>query len=160
MDSLAIAIQTLKNAGYTLRGCRVGFICLEDPTCIWPPLLDFIHVAWMVLAIITAFLLAGWGITMVRGANHDMVKNLRTLILIFGTLSVALPAVDVLGGGAFVLEHCATIEISKAEVDKLLNMRDVKMKEPKYEHFLIKDSYDSLEYQDSQVDDLEDEFNF
>ncbi len=160
MDNLAEAIKILKNAGYTLRDCRNGYICLEDPTCIWPPLLNFINTAWVVLTLITAFLLAGWGITMVRGANHDMVKNLRTLVLIFGTLSVALPVVDVLGGGAFVLNQCDTIEVAQTQVNELFNSYKDRLKPTTYEYFNISDSYDQLEYTEQKSDDLENEFNF
>ena len=120
MESLAEMAKILTKAGYQLTDCQVGFICLVDPTCIWPPLLEFVHVAWTVLTVITGFLLAGWGITMLRGAQHDIVKNLKTLVLIFGTLSVALPAVNVLGAGKAIVGQCDVIQISQEQINQLL----------------------------------------
>lgn len=133
-------IQTLSDAGYKLLDCENGFYCIEDPTCIWPPILEFVNNAWIILTIITAFLLAGWGITMLRGANHDMVKNLRTLVLIFGVLSAAIPAVNVLGLGEAIVSECETIKIAQTQIDELLQMRDIHMENPTYEHFEVLDS--------------------
>ena len=101
---------------------------------------EFIDTAWVVLIIITGFLLAGWGITMVRGANHDMIKNLRSLVLIFGTLSAAIPAMNVLGVGKAIVSTCETIEISQAEVAELLKLHENEMENPTYEHFEVLDS--------------------
>lgn len=153
----------LKKAGYLVPGkdgtfgtCREGFICITDPTCIWPPILNFIDVAWIILAAITGFLLAGWGITMVRGANHDMVKNLRTLILIFGTLSVAVPAMNALGFDDEIVSKCGLIEISQDEIDKLLEAYSSSIEDPSYEHFEILDSaFDNIDNaEDVSIDDI------
>ena len=149
MENLANVAKILDKAGYTLKNCQSGFLCIQDPTCIWPPLISFISVAWVILAVITAFLLAGWGITMLRGANHNMVKNLRTLVLIFGTLSVALPAVNVLGAGKAIVNQCDTIMVSAEEIDALVQMKSQTLQDAGYENF---------EIIDSQFDDME--FNF
>jgi len=124
--------QLLRNAGYYAHRCQMD-LCLTDPTCIWPPLLEFINTAWIVLTVITAFLLAGWGIAMVRGAMYsasDVAKNLRNLLLIFGTLSAAIPIVNVLGADKYVVSQCKVIRISQAQVQELLNLRDVTFAPP------------------------------
>ena len=140
-------MQILDRAGYKLLDCESGFYCIEDPTCIWPPILDFVNTAWIILAVMTAFLLAGWGITILRGANHNMIKNLRTLVLIFGTLSVAIPAMNVLGLGEVIVSECGTIKVSQTQVDELLQMRRLQMEDVTYEHFEVLDSaFDDIDF--------------
>lgn len=141
-EQLRDVIRALKDAGYSFPSdCPNGYLCIVDPTCIWPSLLEFINIAWIVLAAITGFLLAGWAITMLRGANHNMVQNLRTLVLIFGTLSVALPAVNMLGGGAFLVNKCNVIEVSQEQIQELLpDPNRGNINQENYEHFDIHDS--------------------
>ena len=147
MENLAEIAQILTKAGYQIQDCQTGFLCIVDPTCIWPPLLEFIHTAWIILAVLTGILLAGWGATMLRGAQHDMVKNLRTLVLIFGTLSVALPAVNVLGAGRAIVNQCDTIKISQDQVNELLKLRNQSLDTNQYETFEVIDSqYDDIEF--------------
>ena len=146
MDNLLEIKEILTRAGYSvLKNCPGDSICIIDPTCVWPPLLNFIHTGWIIIAVITGFLLAGWGITMVRGAKHDMIQNLRTLILIFGTLSVALPAVNLMGGGTAIVNQCNTIQISTEQTQELLDM----LNQNKFQQ----ESYEFLDIQDSAFDD-------
>ncbi len=138
--------KTLKNAGFEMpSSCPGGKICIIDPTCIWPPLLDFIHTAWILLTIATVALLAGWGATMLRGANHDMVKNLRTLVLIFGVLSATLPILKVIGGENVLINQCNVIELPQQDVAKLLETAQKSLEKANYESFEIIDSqYDNF----------------
>lgn len=145
MDSLASAARILTDAGYILENCEAGFLCIKDPTCVWPILHEFISNAWMVLAVITGFLLAGWGITMLRGASHDMMKNLRDLVLIFGSLSVALPVVDVLGLSDTLVDKCDTIKVSQEQINAFY--QDYNIKQELYEEYDIQDT-DPLETND------------
>jgi len=135
----------LYRAGYHIeQTCPKDNVCITDPTCIWPILGDFINFAWIVLAVITGFLLAGWAATMLRGASHSIVKNLRDLVLIFGVLSVAIPAINLLGGGKFIYGQCNVIQVSQEQIDQLTNNKT--MKQPEYEYFNITDSaYDTPE---------------
>lgn len=163
--ALADVAQLLNQAGYEIQSCQVGYLCLTDPTCIWPPLLEFINTAWIIISVITAFLLAGWGVVMVRGAMYsasDIAKNLRTLVLIFGTLSAAIPAVNVLGAGKYVVSRCDVIKISQAQVQELLDMRNATLTQPMYEHTTITDSaYDDDDNNANYDDDnANNEFNF
>lgn len=140
MQELAEIARLLTKAGYIVRDCQIGFVCIVDPTCIWPPLLEFIKNAWIVLTTITGVLLAGWAAVLLRGAKNDYVKNLKTLVLMFGTLSLALPAVDFLGGGAFVVNKCDVMKISVSQVQELLKTRDTKITPEEYEVFEVIDS--------------------
>lgn len=140
MEDLAEIARVLSKAGYIVRDCKIGSICIVDPTCIWPPLLDFIKNAWIVFSAITGVLLAGWGAVLLRGATNDYAKNIKTLVLMFGALSLALPAVDFLGGGKFVVNKCDVMEISQAQVQELLKSRGQKFKNHDYEVFEVIDS--------------------
>jgi len=140
MEEVAEIVKILNTAGYIVKDCQMGAICIADPTCIWPPLVSFIKTAWMVLTAITGVLLAGWAAVLLRGAKNDYAKNFKTLILMFGTLSLALPAVDFLGGGKFVVNQCATIKIPADQVQELLKMRGQKLKQNEYEVFEVIDS--------------------
>lgn len=158
MEDLAEIAKILNTAGYNLTDCQAGFICITDPTCVWPPLLNFINTAWIIISVITVFLLAGWGITMVRGANHDMITNLRTLVLIFGMLSAAIPIANMLGGGKAVVNQCDIIKISQEHAQELLQLRNQsKWQQDNYEIFDIKDSADQDFLQENTEDDFNDE---
>ncbi len=145
----------LKRAGYEVHACGGDSICITDPTCIWPILSEFINNAWIVLSVITGFLLAGWAITMLRGAKHDMVKNLRTLVLIFGTLSVALPIVEVLGFDKLTVNKCEQFKLSKQQIAEILKPYGDKLKQEQYEEYDIHDT--GIEDDDSEYSS-EDEF--
>lgn len=134
--------KILTKAGYILQDCNQdGFLCITDPTCIWPPLLEFITNAWYVLTAITGILLAGWAVTMLRGASHDMIKNLRTLVLIFGSLSVALPAVNMLGAGKAIVGQCGDpIMVSYDRIQELVQMSRETLEHQQFENFDISDS--------------------
>ena len=150
MENAAQIANILQKAGYDVV-YQGGDLFITDPTCIWPPLLEFIDVAWVVLTVITGILLAGWAATMLRGANHDMVKNLRTLVLIFGTLSVSIPAMNMLGGKHAIVSKCDKIEISPEQINELLKLRNQTRSDSDYESF---------EIIDSEFDDMDDDFNF
>ena len=140
MQDLAEIARILTKAGYIVKDCQLGFICIVDPTCIWPPLMDFIKNAWIVLTTITGVLLAGWAAVLLRGATNDYAKNLKTLVLMFGFLSLALPAVDFLGGGKFVVNQCNTMKISLSQVQELSKAREFTQKPEEYEFFEVIDS--------------------
>ena len=148
LELLNNAYKILKDAGFTFppQPCTDS-ICIVDPTCVWPILLSFINTAWIVLTISTVVLLAGWGATMLRGAQHDMAKNLRTLVLIFGTLSVTMPILKVMGGEQLLIDQCNVIKLSTQEVGDLLELAEKSLKKIDYESFEITDSaYDDLKF--------------
>lgn len=140
MESLAKVAKLLTDAGYQLRDCQNGFLCIVDPTCIWTPLLDFIETAWIVLTCVTAILLIGWAVTLMRGASHSMAKNIVSLTLIFGTLSVAIPVMNVMGAGKVIVNQCDTIKVPQDQIQKLLDLNKSQLSQPVYEDFEIWDS--------------------
>ena len=138
----------LDKAGYHLASsCPSDSVCIVDPTCIWPILRDFISFAWVVITLITAFLFAGWAATMLRGAKNAITKNLRDLMLIFGLLSAALPIINVLGGGKFMVDQCRTVRVTQEQINELVG--DRKIEQPEYEYFNITDSAYTEEAEDN-----------
>ena len=137
---LASVLKLLERAGYSFPStCPNDFICIIDPTCIWIPLLDFINTAWVILTLATIILLAGWGITMLRGAVYSMKElsqNLRTLVLIFGALSLALPIIKV-----------NIIQVPQQDVHKMVQESRKSFEKSNYESFEISDSaYDEFNF--------------
>ncbi|MBO4672316.1 MAG: hypothetical protein J5608_01530 [Alphaproteobacteria bacterium] len=148
---LASVLKLLERAGYSFPStCPNDFICIIDPTCIWIPLLDFINTAWVILTLATIILLAGWGITMLRGAVYSMKElsqNLRTLVLIFGALSLALPIIKVIGGEQLVINQCNIIQVPQQDVHKMVQESRKSFEKSNYESFEISDSaYDEFNF--------------
>ena len=143
LETLEDIMRLLQYAGYKKSpNCPSDdFVCIFDPTCVWPPLLEFINTAWVIIAVITGFLLAGWGITMIRGARHDMVKNIRDLVLMFGILAAAPPIISVLGGDDAIIKQCKTIEIPFSQIQSWIQENSgKKFHDGGYEIFEIQDS--------------------
>ncbi|HNY25684.1 MAG TPA: hypothetical protein PKJ33_04060 [Alphaproteobacteria bacterium] len=148
--------RLLKNAGFTVLGTDGTFIHLEDPSCILRSFETFINYAWIFIAFITGVLLFGWAIAYIRGSKIDsLFTNFRNLILIFGTLTAVKPAVNMIWGGDVFARGCKTINVSIAEVRKILDTQNLKLARHNvddiYEDF---DIYDSGSIDTSQTPDM------
>lgn len=119
-----IILKILRNSGFNILGTDSVFIYLEDPSCILRSFETFIKYAWVIISFITAMLLFGWAISMIRGAKNDIFTNLRNLILIFGTLSAAIPIVNAIYGKDLFATGCRTIKVPITEVNQLLDARN------------------------------------
>ena len=147
--------RLLKNAGFTVLGTDGVFIHLEDPSCILRSFETFINYAWIFVAFITGILLFGWAIAYIRGSKIDsLFTNFRNLILIFGTLTAVKPAVNMIWGDDVFARGCKTINVSIAEVRKILDTQNLKLARHNaddiYEDF---DIYDSGSIDASQTPD-------
>lgn len=124
--TIDVILHHLENSGFQKLGSDGTFIWLEDPTCFARSLLDFFNVAWVVIAVFTAFLLLGWGVAKIRGIQGDIAKNIRNLFLIFAILSSSRLIVNVIwGDDAFV---CKKIQVPIAEVNKIIDSAKLKLK--------------------------------
>lgn len=150
MDTSAI-LTLLKNSGFHTLGADRTFIYLEDPSCILRSFEIFIRYAWAAITVITAFLLMGWAISMIRGIKNDITYNLRSLVLIFGILSAAVPIINTIYGSELFAKGCRTIKVPIAEVDKLLQARNLKLKKNNHE-----DSYEYMDIYDSKFANIQD----
>jgi hypothetical protein len=139
-------LRLLKNSGFNVLGTDGVFINIEDPSCLLRSFEVFIDYAWIVITAITGVLLFGWAISMIRGAKTTdaMYNNIRNLTLIFGILAAVKPIVDLVYGEQLFARGCKTINVSIAEVQKILDARNAKLAtmnaDDLYEEFDIYDS--------------------
>lgn len=120
MNEIYTIVRLLENAGLRVQGADDGFIYLEDPSCVLRAFENFLDYAWMAIAVVTAGLIIGWGISMIRGAKNALTENFKTLILIFGILSAMWPILNVVSGGNLPSAVCKTIKVSISNVNEIL----------------------------------------
>lgn len=139
-------INLLHNSGLTDARIENGYILFTDPSCIFPAFDTILHYAWIVILVLTAFMLTGWAILYIKnGVNiNNVFNNAKTIIFIFCILSIVKPIVNVVYGDNLFARGCDTHEISISEVQKLLDMRHEKFKKSDesllYESFTVIDS--------------------
>lgn len=119
-------LNILKNSGFHVRGVDMDTIYLEDPTCILRSFSDFLHYAWIAIYAITAILLFGWAVSMIRGVKNDLFINIRNLTIIFGVLTATGAAVKFIWGDDLFAVGCKEISISVSDIQKTLG--DYKLK--------------------------------
>lgn len=146
---LETILQLLKNSGFVGPGggdivASGGYILLEDPACFVRSVMRFLDVAWIALAVLTAFLLMGWAVSLIRGADTKIMDNMRNLTLMFGILAAVGPIVNTIWGGELFATACRRIEVPIDEIQKILDSRKLTLKtwdqDNLYEEFDIYDS--------------------
>lgn len=113
-------LRLLKNSGYNVLFADNVNIYIEDPSCILRSFQTFIEYAWIVVAMCTAFMLAGWAFSLIRGAKNNIFINLRNLILIFSALSLVGPIVNMIYGDDLFGMGCKTIAVPLNDVQEIL----------------------------------------
>lgn len=116
--------RLLENSGYIVFDVDAEHIVIEDPACILRSFSTFIEYAWIVITVLLGLMLAGWAISMIRGAKNDIFTNLRNLILIFGILSAVVPIVNFVYGDDLFARGCAQISVPTSRVAEMLDARD------------------------------------
>ncbi len=135
--------RLLTNSGFRILGGNGDALFIEDPSCILRSFQTFIEYAWIVICALTALLIMGWAISMIRGSKNDIFTNLRNLTLIFGTLGLAVPIVNAIWGGDLFARGCRQITVSVSEISKILDARNAQMTRrgnDLYEQFYIEDT--------------------
>lgn len=122
--------RLLTNSGIRVLGLSADgqFIYIEDPSCILRSFETFIEYAWIFIVCLTVLMLTGWAISMIRGAKNDIFSNLRNLTLIFAVLGLTVPIVNVVWGGDLFARGCRRISVPIANVQKILDARNAKLK--------------------------------
>lgn len=137
-------VKLLQNSGFHNVSQDSAFVYMEDPSCILRSFETFADYAWIVIVCLTALLLTGWGISMVRGAKNDIFTNMRNLILIFGILGATKPIINLIYGDDLFARGCDTISIPIDQVDEMLAARNARLSAAErdilYEEFDIYDS--------------------
>lgn len=118
--------ELLTNAGFSDVVVNGQYISFKDPSCIFTAFDTFLDYAWIVIFALTAIMLFGWGLLYIKnGVKLDSLSNnVKSLILIFGVLSVIKPAINFIYGDDIFGRLCDTKSVSMAEVQKLLDMRN------------------------------------
>ncbi|MDR1207366.1 MAG: M23 family metallopeptidase [Rickettsiales bacterium] len=138
-------LRLLRDSGFRVLGADGQFIWLEDPTCVTRAAAEFIHYAWIIICVITVFMLFGWAVAIIRaGKIGNIANNMRNLFLIFGILAAAVPAVNAIWGGDLFGRGCNKIGVPIEEVQRMLAARSSQLQtwdeNDLYEEFDIYDS--------------------
>ena len=115
--------RLLENSGVRVLDADLTSVSIEDPSCILRGFETFINYAWIIIVAVTAFLLLGWAISLIRGAKNDIVKNMRSLFLIFAALSLVKPILNTIYQGDLFGVGCKTITVPIADLNTLLEAR-------------------------------------
>ena len=122
-----IIVKLLQNSGINVLGADSSSVYIEDPSCILRGFETFIEYAWVIITAVTGVLIFGWAISMIRGAKNNIFINLRNLIIMFGTLAIAVPIVNFIFGDDLFARGCKTVEISIDDLNTLLEARNRKL---------------------------------
>ena len=122
-----LIVRLLKNSGINVIDANSATVYIEDPSCILRGFETFIEYAWIIITAVTGVLLFGWAISLIRGAKNDIFTNLRNLIIMFATLSMVIPIVNLIWGGDLFAIGCKTIAIPTDDLNTLLDARNKKL---------------------------------
>lgn len=136
-------VRLLKNSGINVLGADSTSVFIEDPSCILRGFETFIEYAWVIVTTVTAVLLFGWAISLIRGAKNDIFINLRNLIIMFATLSMVVPIVNMIWGDDLFARGCKRIAIPINDLNTLLDARNKKLKNASGDLYEDLDIYDS-----------------
>ena len=116
-------VKMLERAGLHVNGVDSEFVYLEEPGCVLRAFQSFLENAWLVLMCVTIMLISLWAISMITGAKNDIKNNFKTMVLIFGILTVAGPILNVIYGGDLFGATCGEIKVSIDEVNTIISTR-------------------------------------
>ena len=137
-------VRLLRNSGFHGIVVNTDSVIVEDPSCIIRSFEIFAHYAWIAISVLTGLLFAGWGVSMIRGAQHDFFTNMRNLALILGILTATGPIINYGYGDDLFARGCRQITIPIADINRMLAAREEKLAERDqmdlYEEFDIYDS--------------------
>ena len=125
MDPTRI-VEILTNSGLVDVRVDEKFIYFLDPSCIFPAFDIVLHYAWIVCLVLTAMILFGWGVLYIKnGVKLDsLFKNVKSLLLIFGVLSVVIPIINFISNNNLFGQMCEKKQVSLSSVQELLAQRD------------------------------------
>ena len=123
MNQTTIIKTLLENAGLRVEGITDGFIIMEDPACVLRGFQTFLDDAWIVLTVITGFMIMIWGIAKIRGAKFSEINYFKTLTMIFIVLSLMWPILNLIYGGNLLGIGCKKIKVPLDEVQNILTTR-------------------------------------
>ncbi len=121
-------LRLLNNSGFHRVSMDSEFVYMEDPSCVIRSFETFLDYAWVAMAAITAFLLTGWAISLIRGAKYDnLFTNLRNLTFLFLGMTLVPTLVNFIYGGDLFARGCDIINIPVSEINELIKLRQEKL---------------------------------
>lgn len=151
-------LRLLTNAGFHNLHTDGIYVYMEDPSCVLRSFETFAEFAWLTITVFTGLMLAGWAISMIRGAKNDIFNNLKNLILLFGVLSALGPIINLIYGDDIFARGCKTISTHISELNQLLDARNKRfsIENELYERLDIYDTgpvYEQIDETDTIYDD-------
>lgn len=149
MDKLTI-YNLLTNSGFEKVRVESDFIYFQDPSCIFPAFDTVLDYAWLVIIILTAAILFGWGVLHIKnGAKINTVfNNAKALLMVLCTLGVVKPVITIIYGEDLFARQCEIKKVTRESVNELLEMRNKKFGKSDeymlYESFNVVDSGPTL----------------
>ena len=145
MDKLTV-YNLLTNSGFEKVHIDSDFIYFQDPSCIFPAFDTFLEYAWIVILVLTAVIIFGWGVLYIKNGIkiNTVFNNAKTLLLILCILGAVKPIVTIIYGKDLFAQQCEIKQVSRASVDELLEIRNKKLGKSDenllYENFNMIDS--------------------
>ena len=142
---IAKIVLLLQNSGLQEIKVGNGFVEFNDPACIYAAFDKIVDVAWIVILVLTAIMLFGWGVLYIKnGVKWDnLSKNIKTVVLIFCIFSAVKPIVNAVYGDNLFARGCDRVRVSLSAVQELLDLRNKnlsKVEDDLYEIFDMSDS--------------------
>jgi hypothetical protein len=119
-------VRLLRNSGLEVLGVSNDVIQIKDPTCFTDSLMQMFGYVWVVIAVLTAFLFAGWAFSLIRGGTKvdTIADNIRNLVIVFGALTAVGPIVNFIYGSVLWERPCDIIEVPMEHVQSILAQRN------------------------------------
>ncbi len=145
----------LTNAGLKVINIDDSFISFEDPACIFPAFDTVLNYAWIVIVFLTGIMLFGWAVLYIfKGVKLDTIShNAKSLFLIFAVLALVKPIVDVVYGDNLFAQQCEVKQVSRAQVDELLNLRNKNLGSS--DEYLLNKDFDTDDSEQNTSSDME-----
>ena len=126
MDSLEKIKLLLENSGLRNVTVNNGVIEFDDPSCIYAAFDKILDIAWIVILVLTAFMLMGWAVLYIKNGVkiNELFNNAKTVILILCVLSVVKPIVNAVYGDNLFARGCSRKQASIETVEELLELRN------------------------------------
>ncbi|MDR0449589.1 MAG: M23 family metallopeptidase, partial [Rickettsiales bacterium] len=85
---------------------------------------DFLGEFQILLYIVAAFMMAGWAFALIRGAQTNIVNNLRNLAIVFAVLSIIRPLMIVFYGTANHFEDiaCRRLKVGADDIKRVVRL--------------------------------------
>ncbi len=141
----ATIVNLLTNSGLKVFGMDSDFVYFQDPSCIFPAFDTFLEYAWMVILLMTAIMLLGWGMLYIKNGIkiNTVFNNAKTLLLVLCTLGIVKPIITVIYGKNLFAQQCEVKQVSMDAVNELLEIRNKKL--GKSDEYLLSETFNMID---------------